>query len=77
MQARLEHATAVGQQQRRAEEEERAKMASLAERMANEAAQQEGEVRRRHEAAMAKLALQREQQVLHVYKPSSIKRDGR
>ena len=63
MQARLEHATAVGEQQSRVEDEERAKMASLAERMANEAAVQEGQVRRRHEAAMAKLALQREQQV--------------
>lgn len=63
MQARLEHATAVGEQQRRVEEEERAKMASLAERMANEAAQQEGEACRRHEAAMSNLALQREHQV--------------
>lgn len=62
-QARLEHATIVGQQQRKAEEEERAKMVKMAEHMDNEAAQQEGEVRRRHEVAMTKLALQREEQV--------------
>ena len=62
-QARLDHATAVGEQQRVVEEEERAKMAALAEQMSSESAQREGEVRRRHEAAMAKLALKREQQV--------------
>lgn len=62
-QARLEHATAVGERQRVVEEEERAKMAALAEQMSNESAQREGEVRQRHEAAMAKLAVQREQQV--------------
>lgn len=63
LQARLEHAAAVGEQQRVVEEEERAKMAVLAEQMSNEEAQREGEVRRRHEAAMAKLALDRERQV--------------
>ena len=62
-QARLDHATAVGERQRVVEEEERAKMAALAEQMSNESAQREGEVRRRHEAAMTKLALKREQQV--------------
>ena len=65
-QARLDHATAVGKQQRVAEEEERAKMAALAEQMSNESAQREGDVRRRHEAAMTKLALNREQQVTHL-----------
>ena len=68
-QARLDHATAVGEQQRVVEEEERAKMAALAEQMSNESAQREGEVRRRHEAAMAKLAVQRERQVA----PSSLR----
>ena len=53
----------MGERQRVVEEEERAKMAALAEQMSNESAQREGEVRRRHEAAMAKLALNREQQV--------------
>lgn len=65
-QARLDHATAVGKQQRVVEEEERAKMAALAEQMSNESAQREGDVRRRHEAAMTKLALNREQQVTHL-----------
>ncbi len=51
----------MGERQRVVEEEERAKMAALAEQMSNESAQREGEVRRRHEAAMAKLALNREQ----------------
>ncbi|KAL3152259.1 hypothetical protein ABBQ32_001336 [Trebouxia sp. C0010 RCD-2024] len=64
--ARLEHATAVGERQRVVEEEERAKMAALAEQMSNESAQREGEVRQRHEAAMAKLAVQREQQILEL-----------
>ncbi len=63
IQARLDHATAVGERQRVVEEEERVKMAALAEQMSNESAQREGEVQRRHEAAMAKLALNREQQV--------------
>ena len=62
-QARLDHATAVGEQQKVVEEEERAKMAALAEQMSNESAQRQGEIRRRHEAAMAKLTLNREQQV--------------
>ena len=53
----------MGERQRVVEEEERAKMAALAEQMSNESAQREGEVRRRHEAAMAKLAVRREQQV--------------
>lgn len=53
----------MGERQRVVEEEERAKMAALAEQMSSESAQREGEVRRRHEAAMAKLALSREQQV--------------
>ncbi len=66
-QARLDHATAVGERQRVVEEEERAKMAALAEHMSNESAQREGEVRRRHEAAMAKLALNREQQVTNPF----------
>lgn len=64
-QARLEHATAVGERQRVVEEEERGKMAALAEQMSNESAQREGDIQRRHEAAMAKLAVQREQQVVH------------
>ncbi|KAL0019139.1 hypothetical protein WJX79_008487 [Trebouxia sp. C0005] len=64
--ARLDHATAVGERQRVVEEEERAKMAALAEQMSSESAQREGEVRRRHEAAMAKLALSREQQILEL-----------
>ena len=59
----MDHATAVGERQRVVEEEERAKMAALAEQMSSESAQREGEVRRRHEAAMAKLAVQRERQV--------------
>ncbi len=66
-QARLDHATAVGERQRVVEEEERAKMAALAEQMSNESSQREGEVRRRHEAAMAKLALNREQQVTNPF----------
>ena len=53
----------MGKRQRVVEEEERAKMAALAEQMSNESAQREGEVWRRHEAAMAKLTLKREQQV--------------
>ena len=61
----MEHAAAVGEQQRVVEEEERAKMAALADQMTNEAAQREGEVQRRHEAAMARLALDREKQVGH------------
>ena len=69
-QARLEHATAVGERQRVVEEEERARMAALAEQMRNESAQREGEVRRRHEAAMAKLAVQREQQVVSLFSRS-------
>ena len=50
-------------------------MAALAEQMSNECAQREGEVRRRHEAAMAKLALNREQQVCH-FTPSSFHEFG-
>lgn len=57
----------MGERQRVVEEEERAKMAALAEQMSNESAQREGEVRRRHEAAMAKLALNREQQVTNSF----------
>ncbi len=57
----------MGERQRVVEEEERAKMAALAEQMSNESAQREGEVRRRHEAAMAKLALNREQQVTNPF----------
>ena len=53
----------MGEQQRLVEEEERVKMAALAEQMSNEAAQREGVARRRHEAAMARLALDREKQV--------------
>ena len=53
----------MGEQQRLVEEEERGKMAALAEQMSNEAAQRDGEARRRHEAAMANLALDREKQV--------------
>ena len=70
-QARLDHATAVGERQRVVEEDERAKMAALAEQMKNESAQREGEVRRRHEAAMAKLAVQRERQVALVSQTDS------
>ena len=57
----------MGERQRVVEEGERAKMAALAEQMSNESAQREGEVRRRHEAAMAKLALNREQQVTNPF----------
>ena len=37
-------------------------MAALAEQVANQAAQREGETRRRHEEAMSQLALAREKQ---------------
>lgn len=62
LQARLEHATQVGSAQQAAEQEERSRMAALAEQVANQAAQREGETRRRHEEAMSQLALAREKQ---------------
>ena len=63
LQARFEHASQVGSAQQAAEQEERSRMAALAEQVANQAAQREGETRRRHEEAMSQLALAREKQV--------------
>ncbi|KAK9816667.1 hypothetical protein WJX72_003486 [[Myrmecia] bisecta] len=64
--ARLEHAARVGDAQRAVEGEERTKMERMREELANHMAEREGELRRRHEETMARLALAREQQILEL-----------